>query len=216
MAKIEDGVSSSILAGVDTTFKALRTTLRPQENLSWNSIGAQSGSITGIAANGAVFSLRNIGTNNLIIRRVGCGVFIFTAFTTAQVVDFSLIVARSFTASDTGGTAIALTGNNCKHRTSLATVTNIDCRIATTAALTAGTKTLDTNTIGQTGGWSTGTANVIAPTLNNLFQHDPSDYPLVLATNEGINIQVLTAMGAAGVGRFYANIEFAEVTTASF
>jgi len=123
-------------------------------------------------------------------------------------------VARAFTASDTVGNAIALTGNNCKVRTSLGTLTSVDCRISAAAALTAGTKTLDTNDLGVVGGFAptTTTGVVIAPALSNLFSDDAGDYPIILAQNEGINIMNLTAMGAAGVGTLYVNLEVAEAT----
>lgn len=206
----QDG--SSVLA-VDATFDAARVTLRPVEVLGWYSLAAKSGLATGIAANGSIFSLRNISSNLLMVRRVGVGFNTTTAFTAAQIVDVGLIVARAFTASDSGGTAITITGNNGKVRTSLATPTSVDCRISTTAALTAGTKTKDTNHLGLAAGWSGAAGQGIAPALNNLYSHDTGDYPLILNQNEGINIDVITAMGAAGVGNFYVNIEFAEVAS---
>ena len=197
---------------VETSFKAARATLRPHEALGWNSIGVQTGGITGITAGGSVFSFRNISANPVLVRRIGVGLITTTSFTTAQIVDLGLMMARNWTASDSGGTAIALTGNNGKHRTSLGTPTSLDCRVATTAALTVGTRTLDANTISQTASWSSNAASL--PTaMDNLLKHDASDYPLVLAQNEGFIIQNLTAMGAAGVLRAYVNMEFSEVTS---
>ena len=210
MATFNDPITGQP-AGVDPLHKAIRVSLKPNESLGWNSVGAQSGLITGVAANGALFSFRNLSANPIVIRRVGVGFLCSTAFTTAQKMDFALIIARAFSASDSGGTAIALTGNNAKHRTSLGTPTSVDMRIATTAALTAGTKTLDTNTIGIVGAWVGAAATIINTAPDNLLSHNAGDYPVVLAQNEGINIQNLTAMGAAGVGSFYLNIEFAEV-----
>lgn len=198
---------------VDATFKALRISVRPMEVTGWLSIGAQTGLLTTAAAAGAIFSLRQIAATLLIIRRVGIGFICTTAFTTAQRVDYGLIVARAFTASDTGGTAIALTGNNAKMRTSLATLTSVDCRIATTAALTAGTKTMDANHLSQQGAWIGAAGASLVPSPNNLLQHDTGDYPLILAQNEGINIQNITLMGAAGVGIAYVNAEFAEAAS---
>lgn len=182
---------------------------------SWLSLGAQTGAITVIAAAGRIFSLRNISSNLVVVRRVGVGFIATTGFTAAQVVDFGMRFARAFSASDTGGTAIALTGNEAKVRTSLATLTSVDCRISTTAALGAGTSTLDTNTIAQVGGYALATTagNIIAPQLNNLLDQSAGDHPIVLAQNEGFVIQVLTTMGAAGVGRAYVNVELAEATS---
>lgn len=130
-----------------------------------------------------------------------------------QVLDFALFVARSFTASDSGGTAVANSNNNGKHRTSLALPSNIDLRISSTGALTAGTRTVDANAIGMVAGYSSGAGQGIAPALNNVFGHDAGDYSLVLAQNEGILIQMPTAMGAVGVGTLYVNLELAEASS---
>lgn len=209
-------LSDGTLAGdakVDSYFQALRVSLRPTQVLGWYSLGAQTGPLTLVAAAGAIFSFRNSGTNLMLIRQVGVGFIATTAFAAAQRVDYALFVARAFTASDTGGTAIAITGNNGKHRTSLATPNSVDCRIATTAALVAGTKTLDVNSQAQIGTWVGAVGAGVAVNSNNLLAHDAGDYPLVLAPNEGFNIQNITLMGAGGVGIAYVNMEFAELTT---
>jgi hypothetical protein len=206
------GSTSGIDAEVDATFKALRVSLRPMEVTAWLSIGQASALVTGVAAGGALFSLRQLASTLLVLRRIGVGFICTTAFTTAQRMEFGLVVARAFTASDTGGSAIALTGNNAKMRTSLGTLTSVDCRISTSAALGAGTKTLDTVTLAQTAAWIGAIGAGLAPSPNNLLQHDAGDYPLVLAQNEGINIQNLVAMGAVGVGVAYVNGEISEVS----
>lgn len=213
MAKLEDGTNGAYLAGVDGTLKALRTTPRPPEGLAFLSLGVQSGAATVIAANGPMFSFRNIGANPIGIRRLGVGFVATTAFTAAQLLDFGLFVARSFSASDSGQTAITLTGNNTKLRTSHVALTNVDCRISTTAAITAGTRTLDTNALGIASGWATTAAGVIiAPSKDNLLgQEEDVDYPLILATNEGIIVAPLTTMGAGGVGRLIVNMQLNEM-----
>ena len=209
-------ISDGTIAGdakVDSYFQALRVTLRPTQVLGWYSLGAQTGALTLVAAGGAIFSMRNSGTNLMLIRQVGVGFIATTAFAAAQRVDYALVVARTFTASDTGGTAISLTGNNGKHRTNLATPNSVDCRIATTAALTAGTKVLDGNSQAQIGGWVGAAGAGVPIDSDNLLSHDAGDYPLVLAPNEGFNIQNITVMGAGGVGIAYVNLEYAELTT---
>lgn len=210
MAGIESPTTGNGLE-IDNTFRAARVSIRPPEVLGWQSVGAQSGALTGVAANGPVFSLRNSSAKMLLVRRIGIGFIATTGFTVAQKLDFGLSFARGFTVSDSGGTAIAFTGSNGKHRTSLGTATSLDARIATTAALTAGTRTLDVNALSMIGGYAAATAGVaIPPALSNLFSHDTGDYPLVLAQNEGLVITNLTAMGAGGVGSLFVNIEFAE------
>ena len=206
----QDGAS---VVAVDPTFDAMRVSLRPAEVVAWQSLGAKTGNATTVAANGSIFSLRNISANLLMIRRVGVGFVLTTAFTTAQILELGLIFARAFTASDSGGTAIAITGSNTKARTSLATPTSMDARISTTAALTAGTKTKDANHLGLVGAWCGAVGAGIAPSLNNLWSHDAGDYPIILNQNEGINIDNVIVMGAAGVGTIYVNVEFAEVAS---
>lgn len=212
MAAIQ-GTTSTL--EVDNTFKAGRVSLRPMEGLAWNSAGARSGNLTGAAANTAVFSFRNISSNPVLLRRLGIGFIATTGFTAAQELSFGLMVARAFTASDTGGTAIALTGSNTKHRTSLGALTSVDCRIATTGALTAGTKTLDTNHFANIGTYAAATTagNILVPATDNLFRAEAGTYPIVLAQNEGFNIMNLVAMGAAGVGVLLVNFEIAEATS---
>jgi len=212
MSQIQGSTPANI-AEVDPTFKSVRVTIRPSEVLAWNSVSGRSGALTGVAAGAAVFSLRNLSSNLIIVRRVGVGFITTTAFTTAQEMSYALFVERAFTVSDSGQTAIAVTGSNTKHRTSLGTPTSLDCRISSTAALTAGTKTADANALSVVGGWAGGVGQGITPSINNLFTHDTGDYPLVLHQNEGLNIVNAVAMGAAGVGSFYANLEFAEVAT---
>ena len=204
---------STVDAEVDTTFQALRVTIRPFQVIGWQSLGAKTGSITSIAANSPIFSLRQIATTLLVIRRMSIGFLTTSAFSLGQIMDFSLNVARGFTASDSGGTTISFSGNNSKHRTSLTTLSSTDCRISTTAALTNGTKTLDTTALAIAGGFSSGLGSTIQVNNDNLFSSNTGDYPLVLSQNEGINISNITLMGALGIGVAYVNIELAEANS---
>jgi hypothetical protein len=206
--------SSGIGAEVDSTLKAFRVTNRPLECLNTISVGAQTGNLTTIAAAAPLFAFRNLSVNPIVIKRIGIGVFCGTVFTVAQKIDYALFVARNWTVSDSGGTAIALTGNNAKHRVTHATPTSVDMRIASTAALTAGTRTLDTNSLSQIQGIGSAAIGVGVPSgLNNLFSHDAEDYPLIIAQNEGIAITNQTLMGAGGIITLAVNIEFSEVTS---
>ncbi len=212
MAIIQSGGAAGTSLLIDAVFGAARVTVRPTDVLGWNSIGVATGAVTALAAGAPVFSFRNLATNPIIVRRIGVGFVTTTAFTAAQIISLGLVAARSFTASDSGGTAIALTGSNAKHRTALATPTSLDCRIATTAALTAGTRTLDVNNLALVIGWAAAAGTTIAPGLNNLLSHDTGDYPLILAQNEGFVVASQTAMGAGGVGVAAIAMEFAEAS----
>lgn len=211
MAVIEN-IGGTANAEIDVSMKALRSSIRPVEVSSWLLIASRTGLLTGVPANAALFCLRNLAPTAMIIRRIGIGFTTTTAFTAAQELAFSAKIARAFTVSDTGGTPIALTGNNCKARTSLGTLASVDARIATTGALTAGTKTLDANDIGIVPCFSGGVGLTLPFAQNNLLSHDTGDYPIILAQNEGLNVMNLIAMGAAGVGTLTVALEVAEAT----
>ena len=149
MAIIQSGSAAGTALLVDPAHGAARVSVRPQDVLGWYSIGAASGSLTALAANAGIFSFRNLSANPIVVRRIGVGFVTTVPFTTAQMMSFALFAARNFTASDSGGTAIALTGANGKHRTSLGTPTSLDCRIATTVSLGGGTRSLDASALGM-------------------------------------------------------------------
>lgn len=207
MAVQNQGFSGTVQE-VDNTFRAGRITIRPPEVINWNSIAGTSGLLTGVAAAGPVFSFRNTGANLIMVRRVSLGFYTTTAFTAAQGLAYQLRKANSFTASDTGGTALYTAGQN-KHRNSMTNISSApDVRISTTGALSAGTRTLESQPLAAVCGSSTAVGTGL-PTVN-LFSHDPGDYPLILAQNEGFIIANGFAMGAAGVINLQVGVEFAE------
>lgn len=209
MAMIE-GYSGTV-AEIEAPSRAQRVTLRPLTTLGWNSLGEKTGAITGLAANGCIFSFRNLSANLILVRRIGIGFMTTTAFTVAQALDYGLYVARNFSINDSAGTDITPSGNNGKHRTSFATPASLHVRISAAAVLTPGTRILDANAIGIVAGGSAGLATGLPPVLGNLFDHAAGDHPLVLAQNEGFVINNLTAMGAVGVCKAYVNVEYAEI-----
>ena len=193
---------------VDATFRAARVTLRPVELIGYYSVSGASGALAGVAANGAVFSFRNTGSNLMLVRRVTIGFVVTTAFTAAQGLDYQLFRANSFTASDTGGTALFTAGQN-KHRNAFTNITSApDIRISSTAALTAGTRTLETAGMGIAGGAAQALGAAMSPA--DILEQDSGDYPLVLAQNEGFIIANGIAMAAGGVIRLQVSVEYAE------
>lgn len=193
---------------VDATFRAARVSLRPAEVIGYYSVSGASGALTGVAANGPVFSFRNTGSNLILVRRLSIRFVTTTAFTAAQGLDYQLVRANSFTASDSGGTALYTAGAN-KHRTGFTNITSApDIRISSTGALTAGTRTLETAGMGIAGGSSAGVGTSML--TEDLIGYDSGDYPLVLAQNEGFVITNGIAMGAAGVIRLQVSVEYAE------
>jgi hypothetical protein len=112
-----------------------------------------------------------------------------TGFATGQMT-FNLFAARTFSASDSGGTAGTLTGNNSKLRTSYATMGAADIRIASTSTLTAGTRTLDTDALSNivVGIGATTTGQFVAPGTF-ILQTRAGEQPLICAQNEGFVVQ---------------------------
>lgn len=226
MALIQSGVSGSTLMTVDPTYAAARTTVRPIEQLGTYIVGARSGAYTGAGANTPVFSMRFVAggagaAQIAIIQRVTINWVLTTAFTTAQEIAFGLIVARSFTVSDSGGTQIVVSGNNQKNRTSAQTsqlATSGDIRISSTAALTAGTRTLDSQSMAVANGWAGSTlltTGSIPLQQVVLYENFPGDTPIILQSNEGIVINNLVALGATGVMTLAINVEWTESATSA-
>ena len=130
-----------------------------------------------------------------------------------------LTAARSWTAAGTGGTRLTLTGNNCKLRSSMATSEVNDAGMITTAALAAGTKTLDTTDLGQVAfGIGTGAITVSVPLQliggsdGVLFDADgEGQHPLVLANQEGFVIRTGIIMPATMTWNLAVNVLWAEV-----
>ena len=136
--------------------------------------------------------------------------FSATAFT-AGFAKFDLMPARSFTASGSGGTAGTLTVNNAKMRTSMGTTLLGDVRIASTAALGVGTKTLDTDAVGQYT-FTIGTAVSVQylAQVPLLGEDVGPESPLVLAQNEGFAIRA--TVPATGTWQFGVTVAWAELT----
>lgn len=197
------------VAEVDgTIWRAARVTDRPVE---YGAGGFYSATISGAtaaapAAGANLVSFRWTSATLLaLIRFIEIQINVSTA-STVGLPTLAAYVARAFTASDTGGTAVTLTGNNNKKRTSMATSAVGDFRFATAGVLTAGTRTLDSNPI----------VNVNVPlalgsNLVKSFNIDgPGDHPIVLATNEGIVLQNVVAI-TTGVYQYTVRIDWAEV-----
>lgn len=208
MAVQIQGADGVTIAAIDVSHKAQRISIRPPEILSWNSVGAPSGLLTGVIAGAALFSLRNAGSSLMVVRRLSLGWLTTTTFTAAQRLEFALMRATGWSVADTGGSPLGLTSG--KHRTSLITP-SVEAKVATTTGITAGTRTLDAFPMSTVALWSAAVGAALAQTP--MFSHDAGDYPLVLGPQEGLVVNNIVAMGAAGVGMAYINAEFAVAET---
>ena len=199
---------------VETNTRAMRTVIRPND---YGSLGIYSKAMTsgvmaaGLAAAATCWQFRWTQASNLaLIKKVRVSAGGITAFT-AGAVTFNLFPARVFTAVGSGGTAGTITGNNGKMRTSMATTGVADIRISSTAILTAGTWTLDTDPIAGITSSTTATAGIVLVPPTDLFWHANSEYPIVLAQNEGLNLQA--TVPATGTWTFSVQVEWEELAS---
>lgn len=209
--------NSGVTAEVSgTTHRALRVEQRP---LDHGSLGVYRKSLlsgtmaAGLAANSEIYQFRwTHATNLCAVQRVILDGLSGSA--TAFAAGFGkvdLMLARSWSADGSGGTAGTITGNNGKLRTSMGTTLIGSVRVSSTAALTAGTKTLDTDPVGQIS-LSFGTAvSVQYANQVYLFGEDPAaTHPLVLAQNEGFVLRA--TVPATGTWQFGVTVLWSEVT----
>lgn len=204
------------VADVDgTNYRAMRTTLRPYDYGALGSyrLSLLSGTMAaGLAANSEVFQFRwSDATRICVVTSVLWDGLSGSA--TAFAAGFGkvdMMVARSWSADGSGGVAATISGNNAKQRTSMGSTLLGAVRASSTAALTAGTKTLDTQAIGQySAAIGTGTSVQWMPQFD-LFHADPGgESPLILAANEGFVIRA--TVPATGTWQFGATVCWTEL-----
>jgi len=176
----------------------------------------------GLAAAAPIFSVRWTSTAaRMIIQQLYVDMAVVTAYTTAQPIGNSVYFARSFTTSDSGGTAITTTqtadqaldskqigpGNSAQ---SLLFAGNGDMRIATTAAISAGTRTLDDQPLYS---WLSGASaiGVASASVDPEFGKATSTNPITIRANEGLVITNDFLLGAVGVIIVRIALEWTEV-----
>jgi hypothetical protein len=191
-----------------------------------------TGLVTGVAAAtdtaGFLFTMRwsSSTATKMILKRVGARFTCTTAYGTAQRTGADLILARSYTANASGGTAVdvgstvANTGNLLAAQPTSLVIANAT-RVATTDAFTAGTQTLDANPVGVIVGWTTASGIQVPETTSGvaggyglLFDADSSAHqsPIVFTQDEGFVIRNKVLMGATGVGVWDFLVEWDEGT----
>ena len=160
-----------------------------------------------LAAGSEIVQIRWTSTTTLcVVKSVRIWAGSIVAFT-AGFVRADLCFARAWTAAGTGGGTATLTTHNGKRQTTMGTTAMGELRVATTAALGAGTKSLDSQALTSTGG---GVANVAGATVFPLSELAPAyhDYPLVLAANEGLVIRA--TVPATGTFTFNVDVLWTE------
>jgi hypothetical protein len=216
MAVNISGATTGTGAEVETNTRALRVTQRPQDvgALGAYSIGIDNGATVmtaGLTADSEIWQFRWTAASNLcIVRGIYLSAGSVTAFAAGRC-KFDLFFATAWSAAGTGGGTATITGRNGKKRTSFATTGLGEIRCATTAALGAGTKTLDTSPIATLAQGVSTAVGPIIPAQSVMWKRDTSDeYPVVLANNEGLVLRA--AVQATGTWYFGVTIEWAELT----
>lgn len=207
-----------VIAEVDgVTFRAQRITPRPIEYGAYGHyrFARTVPLLASQAANGTLFSFRWADTTRFaVISKIKLSV-IQTAMATATIMPiFEVLVARAWSASDSGGTALVLTGNSFKKRTTMGTTLLTDARASSaTTGLTVGTRTLDGDAILQLPTQQTiTTPNAILYVAELDISAGDGNHPLVLAQNEGFIVRGPTvAFGVAGTANLMIETSWAEV-----
>lgn len=205
-----------------TTFRALNVQAKPAEH---GSLGHYSwGALTGIlpaalTANSEILQFQwTDATRYAVIRKIRVSACVSTTFFAAGVpVQLDLVKASSWSAVGTGGTrpaVAALLKKRVNMGSSLLAANNIG--VATTAALGAGTKTLEgtpMQAIVAPGPITASLNGQIIPPGTIFFQAEVGDgeHPLVLHQNEGFVIRSV-AVPATGTWMAAFQVDWAEVT----
>jgi hypothetical protein len=212
-----------VVAEVDgTVFRALRVTGRPIDygSLGYYSIAMITGTMAvSLVANSEVFQFRwPDATRFSVVTQVTCSASALVAATAAALCSFRATLARGWTVAGSGGARATMTGNNQKLRTSMGTSLVNDIGCSTTAALTAGTKTIDAQDVSAVGfSLTTGALTVqmssqFCPLTYLLDINSLVDHPWVFAQNEGFVVRSGNAMPAGATWQGVFGAKWAEVT----
>jgi hypothetical protein len=184
--------NSGVVAEVEANSRALRVVGRGIDpgSLGCYRLSVRTGVMAaGLGANAEIFQFRWTDATRLaVVERISFdGMGSIVAFA-AGVASFYATLARAWSADGSGGTLSTPTGNNQKQRTTMGTSLLGAARVASTAALTAGTKTLDAQDFGQAVGGLPATAGAGLPP-QSMQDVLGLGYPAVLAASEGFVIR---------------------------
>lgn len=176
-----------------------------------------------LGANSELFQFRYVTSSSRVALIYGISVsaamIVAPAVGTTPVnISLRAAIARAWTAAGTGGTRLTMSGNQAKLRTSHATSEVNDIGIATTAALSAGTKTLDTQDLGSVvsgvyfdlaAGDNSG---ILIPYSNLMGEFAGSmGFPIILANQEGFIIRSGAALPATMTWNMTCSVLWSEV-----
>lgn len=216
------GFSGVVADVAGSLFRALKVQASPFDSgaLGHYTYGGFSGVLpAALAANSEIFQFRwSDATRLCLINEVKISAAVSTTMFAAGVpVQIDLVKATAWTAAGTLGTRITPAAL-LKKRTSMGSslVAAGDIAIATTAALGAGTKTLETAAMATLAGAGpiTGALNgeIFAPgTILYRGETGDGQHPLLFAQNEGFVIRSV-AVPATGTWTVAIQIDWTEIT----
>jgi len=219
----KDGASQ---LAVDPKHFAARMSGRPMEvgTRGAYSLGVVSGVMAaGLGANSEIFQMRwSSATLLMLLRSIRISAAPGTTAFTAGPIEFNLTLARSWSVDGGGGTAVVFsTANTNKKRTDfpVSAFSDTGVRHSATAALTAGTKTLDTNRAASISSYVSSVATTAAsspfvPPGTILWTRDTAEeYPILFEQNEGLVVRA--TVPATGTWQFSIHAEWAELDPAA-
>lgn len=207
-----------------TTFRGLHVHCKPAEygSLGHYQAALQTGAIgAGMATDGELLQMRWVDATRLFVlqKMTVNGMRATTAFVAGSI-DWKITRVTGWSADGTGGNAVTITGQELRQRTSMGlTLFSTGFRIATTAALGAGTKTLNTNNHGLITTHSSAGISGATPIIGSnflpifdLFEQDAADgeCPMIQVQNEGIVVRA--TVPGTGVWNAGFTAKWAEVT----
>jgi hypothetical protein len=169
-------------------------------------IGARSGLMTGIAAGGSVFGLRNVTNEELILSKLVMSWLTTTPFTAAQGLAFAAYKATAFTVIQTGGITPNPTRKRVADHTALLPA-EVEAVIADATALTGSAFTVDADDPLSVLSTSLAVASATGINFGQDVWTPGNQVPLSLGPDEGVVVLVQNAMLAAGVGRLYVGAD---------
>lgn len=192
----------AVIGGEEEARSPIQASLVPLGGNAYRYAGFTGTIGAALAANSEVLQFRFLSGPKafaIVEKIMFAGSAIVAAATAAGPLGFMVSPARAWTGAGSGGTRIAVSGDNLQMETAINNSQVNDIGIATTGALTAGTKTIDANAIGQCIG-GVGTAAITALGGNTtlispqpLLDATAGGQPLILANQEGFVIRTTHA-----------------------
>jgi hypothetical protein len=168
------------------------------------------------AANSRLFEVRNTSTNLVIPTRIRVGIMAAGTITTAYAAQLALFRCTSFTAVDTANTVTPVA--SVKRTTGMtaypgnAAVRHVTLAGAA-AGMTGGSLVKDTQAVATAIAWVATAAATTMPIYQELLDDVNGTHPLVLAQNEGFEIEnVIVGSGTANVVQVIIDVSWAEAT----